>query len=223
MRGSRWPSPARTWSSCRSREESTWSGTTLSAWPSPYGVNWPLRAFATCADPLAGLVRRTAVSPFGPLDLEEVMVSCQAGETATRTPHRHRSKWTRSARTASRAPGASGRTRSAPLPDAAATTDRRPALHQPGAGRRHVVVGQLHCENREDTAGTAHEHRWTGRWTCHGKRLRCAEDSGSHIGPWSELHGGWGITHLRDWWRPLAYERRQRRPALDLQLGEDMP
>ena len=85
MRGSRWPSPARTWSSCRSREESTWSGTTLSAWPSPYGVNWPLRAFATCADPLAGLVRRTAVSPFGPLDLKEVVVSCQAGEVLVGT------------------------------------------------------------------------------------------------------------------------------------------
>lgn len=46
----------------------------------PYGLNWRLTTYATCADPLPGLVRRTLVSPSGPLDFKEVIVACAAGE-----------------------------------------------------------------------------------------------------------------------------------------------
>lgn len=46
----------------------------------PFASSWRLTAYATCVDPLPGLVRRSATSPSGPLDLKEVVVPCAAGE-----------------------------------------------------------------------------------------------------------------------------------------------
>jgi hypothetical protein len=46
----------------------------------PYASNWRLTTYATCADPVPGLVRRQASSPVGALDLKEVTVPCEQGE-----------------------------------------------------------------------------------------------------------------------------------------------
>jgi hypothetical protein len=46
----------------------------------PYAVNWSLTTFVVCADPLPGLVRRTAVTDTGATDFKQVTASCDADE-----------------------------------------------------------------------------------------------------------------------------------------------
>jgi hypothetical protein len=46
----------------------------------PLGPDWTLTTYGMCADPLPGLVRRTATTASGALDFKQILVSCEEDE-----------------------------------------------------------------------------------------------------------------------------------------------